>query len=142
MYQPFPTYPTPPTPTGLLGDGKESQIADEDVRAAHTIEELATRSDCVYGFAEVKYKQLVPLAPGTEHGLGGIDVTQSNPEEDGLTMEAVVSLSEEALVLYVKSLTLLARAMDIASIWWSKKSQAESTSGVAQAVSQTVVQRI
>lgn len=141
LYQPFPTYPTPVT-GGLLEDGRGSHADNEDLAAASTIEELATRSDCVYGFAEVKYKQLVPLAPGTEHGLGGIDVNQSNPEEDGLTMEAVVSLSEEALVLYVKSLTLLARAMDIASIWWSKKSQAESTSGVAQAVSQTVVQRI
>lgn len=141
LYQPFPAYPTPAT-AGLLEDGKGSHADNEDLAAAGTIEELATRSDCVYGFAEVKYKQLVPLAPGTEHGLGGMDVSQLNPEEDGLTMEAVVSLSEEALVLYVKSLTLLARAMDIASIWWSKKSRAEASSGVSQAVTQAVIQRI
>lgn len=141
LYQPFPAYPTPAA-AGLLEDGKGSHVDNEDLAAASTIEELATRSDCVYGFAEVKYKQLVPLAPGTEHGLGGIDVSQLNPEEDGLTLEAVVSLSEEALVLYVKSLTLLARAMDIASIWWSKRSRAEATSGVSQAVSQAVIQRI
>lgn len=143
MYQPFPTYPTPPTPTGLLGDGKESQIADEDVRAAHTIEELATRSDCVYGFAEVKYRQLVPLAPSMEQALGGVEMEPTGVDEDGLTVEAIVAVSEEALVLYVKSLTLLARAMDIASVWWSKKSRGESsTTGVSAAVSQKVTQRI
>lgn len=142
MYQPFPAYPLPATSAGLIGDGKSTQSADEDVRSAHSIEEFATRSDCVYGFAEVKYKQLIPMAPSTDHGLGGIEADQLANEEDGLTVEAVVSLSEEALVLYVKSLTLLARAMDIASMWWSLKSRAEATSGVSAAVSQSVVQRI
>jgi serine/threonine-protein kinase ULK/ATG1 len=141
LYQPFPAYPTPTT-LGLLGDGSHSPAADEDILAAQTIEELATRSDCVYGFAEVKFKQLIPVAPSVEQGLGGVDVEQLASEEDGLTVEAVVSLSEEALVLYVKSLTLLARAMDIASVWWSKKSRGEAPSGVAAAMSQTVVQRI
>ncbi|KAH7326403.1 hypothetical protein B0I35DRAFT_405653 [Stachybotrys elegans] len=142
MYQPFPAYPTPSTSAGLLNDGQASQSEDEDVRAAHSIEECATRSDCVYGFAEVKYKQLVPMAPSTDHGLGGLGVEQLADEEDGLTIEAVVGLSEEALVLYVKSLTLLAKAMDIASLWWSKKSRAEAATGVSAAVSQSVVQRI
>lgn len=137
LYQPFPAYPTPSTSAGLLGDGRSSQSADEDVRAAHAIEEFATRSDCVYGFAEVKYKQLVPMAPSMEYGLGGASPDQNAPDEDGLTMEAIVSLSEEALVLYVKSLTLLARAMDIASMWWAKKSRAESSG-----ISQPLVQRI
>jgi len=141
MYQAFPAYPAPAT-TGLIGDVRTSHAADEDAMAAHTIEELATRSDCVYGFAEVKYKQLVPMAPSAERGLGGTDVDQLNPVEDGLTVEAVVSLSEEALVLYVKSLTLLARAMDIASVWWSKRSRGETSSGLSSAVAQTIVQRI
>lgn len=146
LYQPFPSYPTPSTPStpsGLLGDGKEPQIADEDVRAAHTIEELATRSDCVYGFAEVKYRQLVPLAPSMEQALGGVELEPATIDEDGLTVEAIVAISEEALVLYIKSLTLLARAMDIASVWWAKKSRFESSiSGVSAAVSQKVTQRI
>ncbi|KAK7415087.1 Serine/threonine-protein kinase [Neonectria punicea] len=144
LYQPFPAYPTPSTsaPPGLIGDGKSVQATDEDARAAQTIEEFATRSDCVYGFAEVKYKQLVPMAPSADHGLGGLEADQITPEEDGLTLEAVVSLSEEALVLYVKSLTLLARAMDNASLWWSKKTRADTSSGVSGAVAQSVVQRI
>ncbi|CAM1502971.1 Fc.00g077470.m01.CDS01 [Cosmosporella sp. VM-42] len=140
LYQPFPAYPTPSTSAGMISDGKSAQSTDEDARAL-AIEELATRSDCVYGFAEVKYKQLVPMAPSIDHGLGGVDPDQVASEEDGLTVEAIVSLSEEALVLYVKSLTLLARAMDIASIWWSKRSR-EASSGVSAALAQSVVQRI
>lgn len=140
MYQPFPAYPTPTT-AGLLGDGTTTQAADEDALAAQTIEELATRSDVVFGFAEVKFKQLIPIAPA-EYGLGGADVEQLTSEEGELTVEAVVSLAEEALVLYVKSLTLLARAMDIASVWWSNRSRGEAATGVAAAVAQSVVQRI
>lgn len=143
LYQAFPTYPTPPTSLGLLGDGKDLQMVDEDVRAAHTLEELATRSDCVYGFAEVKYRQLVPLAPSMEQALGGVESDAVGGDEDGLTIEAIVAVSEEALVLYVKSLTLLARAMDIASVWWSKKSRGDGGStGVSATVSQKATQRI
>lgn len=141
LYQAFPTYPIPST-VGLLGDGTNAPAADEDVLIAQTIEELATRSDCVYGFAEVKFKQLIPLAPSMEQGLGGADVEQLTSEEDGLTVEAIVSLSEEALVLYVKSLGLLARAIDIAGVWWSKGTSGETQSGVAAAFSQSVDQRI
>ncbi|KAH8895127.1 Serine/threonine-protein kinase ATG1 [Thozetella sp. PMI_491] len=127
MYSAFPAYPTPSAPAGLIGDGKQSGLVGEDSRVAQRIEDYATRSDVVYGFAEVKYKQLVPLAPSMEHGLGGISAEKLDEEDDeGLTVEAVVSLSEEALVLYVKSLSLLAKSMDIASLWWSRKSRAES----------------
>ncbi|KAF4956432.1 hypothetical protein FSARC_11568 [Fusarium sarcochroum] len=142
LYQAFPAYPTPQAPVGLLGDGKSIHNTDEDGKAAQAIEEFATRSDCVYGFAEVKYKQLVPMAPSADHGLGGLEPEQLTNEEDGLTVEAIVALSEEALVLYVKSLTLLARAMDIASLWWSKKSRGEAGTGLSAATAQTVVQRI
>ncbi|GFP57282.1 serine/threonine-protein kinase ATG1 [Trichoderma asperellum] len=142
MYHPFPAYPTPPTSAGLIGDGRSIHSEDEDGRSAQAIEDFATRSDCVYGFAEVKYKQLVPMAPSTNHGLGGIAAEQMSAEDDGLTAEAIVALSEEALVLYVKSLSLLARAMDIASIWWSMKSKGDVTNGLSAAVSQSVVQRI
>ncbi|KAL6901726.1 hypothetical protein GGI43DRAFT_365922 [Trichoderma evansii] len=142
MYHPFPAYPTPPTSAGLIGDGRSIHSEDEDGRSAQAIEDFATRSDCVYGFAEVKYKQLVPMAPSTNHGLGGIAAEQMSADDDGLTAEAIVALSEEALVLYVKSLSLLARAMDIASIWWSMKSKGDVTNGLSAAVSQSIVQRI
>ncbi|KAH6694127.1 serine/threonine-protein kinase unc-51 [Plectosphaerella plurivora] len=123
MYSGFPTYPTPPSPLGLLEDGSRQVAGDEDASAGRIIEELAHRSDCVYGFGEVKYKQLIPLAPSTELALGGVPADELSPEDNGLTPEAVVVLSEEALVLYVKALTLLAKAMDVASVWWSRRNR-------------------
>ncbi|KAK3313805.1 hypothetical protein B0H66DRAFT_361805 [Apodospora peruviana] len=127
IYSPFPAYPTPSAPVGLIGDGKQSPPVDEDSRVAQCIEDYATRSDVVYGFAEVKYKQLVPLAPSAEQGLGGISADKISEEDLGLTVEAIVALSEEALVLYVKALSLLAKPMDIASLWWARKSRTESS---------------
>ncbi|KAI1355841.1 Serine/threonine-protein kinase ATG1 [Xylaria sp. FL0043] len=130
MYSPFPSYPTPNTPMGLITDGRSGGPIDEDLRVAQCIEDFATRSDVVWGFAEVKYKQLVPLAPSTEEGLGGIPVEKmGSNDEEGLTIEAIVVLSEEALVLYVKALSLLAKSMDIASIWWARKAKNESNAG-------------
>lgn len=148
IYNPFPTYPTPSAPLALIGDGKQSVPVDEDSRVAQCIEDYATRSDVVYGFAEVKYKQLVPLAPSMEHGLGGVPADKvASEEEDGLTTEAIVSLSEEALVLYVKALSLLAKSMDIASLWWSRKTRPDSSGGSHSAArdmsnSQALAQRI
>jgi len=124
LYSPFPAYPAPHA-TGLLGDGKPSALIDEDLKVVNIIEEAASRSDVVYGFAEVKYKQLIPLAPSMDHGLGGASdkPCDSVGDDEGLTVEAIVALSEEALVLYVKALSLLAKSMDIAGAWWSRKSR-------------------
>jgi serine/threonine-protein kinase ULK/ATG1 len=130
-YSPFPAYPTPQGTVGLLGDGRPSGPIDEDQKAVNVIEESATRSDVVYGFAEVKYKQLIPLVPSMDHGLGGVSADRSGEsiEDDGLTTEAIVALSEEALVLYVKALSLLAKSMDIAGAWWSRKNRGEILTG-------------
>jgi serine/threonine-protein kinase ULK/ATG1 len=130
FYSPFPAYPASGSISGLIGDRKLSGIIDEDAKTVHIIEEAATVSDVVYGFAEVKYKQLIPLAPSMDHGLGGPVASEKvegglGEEEDGLTADAIVTLSEEALVLYVKALTLLAKSMDIASAWWAKKNRGE-----------------
>ncbi|ORY69996.1 uncharacterized protein BCR38DRAFT_454887 [Pseudomassariella vexata] len=128
LYNPYPTYPTPAAPAGLITDGRQGAAIDEDTRVAQCIEDYATRSDCVWGFAEVKYKQLVPMAPSMDHGLGGVPADKLAPEDDDLTVEAVVVLSEEALVLYVKALSLLAKSMDIASIWWARKARGGDSS--------------
>lgn len=119
--------------TGLITEGRPGRSSDEDVKVVHEIEELATRSDVVYGFAEVKYKQLIPLVPSMDHGLGGNDASNPDPEDDGLTPDAIVSLSEEALVLYVKALTLLAKSMAIANAWWNKKKRIEASNGATAA---------
>ena len=134
-YNPFPAYPTGPGGPLMIEDGsRDSSPQDEDSKTLYAIEESAHRSDVVYGFAEVKYKQIIPLAPSVEdQGLGlqgaGIsekDVSLAKEEYDGLTVDAIVTLSEEALVLYVKSLSLLARSMDIAGAWWAKKTRVEA----------------
>jgi serine/threonine-protein kinase ULK/ATG1 len=132
FYNPFPAYPASTGILGLLEDGKITGPVDEDTKAVHIIEESATVSDVVYGFAEVKYRQLIPLAPSMDHGLGGPAHTDRNElggsihEDEGLTPDAIVALSEEALVLYVKALALLAKSMDIASAWWARKNRGEA----------------
>ena len=133
-YNPFPAYPTNQGSIVMIGDGSKGPMPlDEDSRVVHVIEESATRSDVVYGFAEVKYKQLIPFTPSIDQGLGlrqagmpdRAEVDTSSTEDEGLTADATVTLSEEALVLYVKALSLLARSMDIAGAWWARKNRGE-----------------
>lgn len=126
-YNPYPAYP--PQASLMLGESPKTNLqTDEDYKTVQTIEDSATRSDVVYGFAEVKYKQLIPLAPSSQmdpsdkHAVPG---TLENDPDDGLTVDAIVTLSEEALVLYVKALSLLAKSMDIAGAWWSRKNREE-----------------
>ena len=141
-YGAFPAYPTTQGSLVMVGDTSKYNLPqDEDARAVQVIEEAATRSDVVYGFAEVKYKQLIPLAPSTgDHGLSlrtaGTNDRTDNSEGDppaesqeGLTIDAIVTLSEEALVLFVKALALLAKAMDIAGAWWACKNRGEVLAG-------------
>ncbi|CAG8957005.1 hypothetical protein HYFRA_00012485 [Hymenoscyphus fraxineus] len=122
-YGPFPAYPTPHVPVGLLGDGKSNVSIDEEQRVINAIEESAQLSHVVYGFAEVKYKQLTPLTPSMDHRLGGntMDNNSDSVEDDGLTVEAVVVLSEEAYVLYIKALSLIQKSFDISRNWYDRK---------------------
>lgn len=132
-YNPFPAYPATHGNLMLLGDGSRFAMPlDEDTKAVQAIEECATRSDVVYGFAEVKYKQLIPLAPSVQAdapikpNVPDTEQDSANTEDGGLTVDAVVTLSEEALVLYVKSLSLLAKSMDVAGVWWTRKNRGEA----------------
>lgn len=130
-YNPFPAYPTAQGSLMIVGDGAKTPVAlDEDTKAIQVIEECATRSDVVYGFAEVKYKQLIPLAPSApaeQHMRTNVSDEQYAAEfaDTGLTIDAIVTLSEEALVLYVKALSLLAKSMDIAGAWWTRKNRGD-----------------
>lgn len=136
-YNPFPAYPTQGNMV-VLADGTKAHVPlDEDTKAVQVIEECATRSDVVYGFAEVKYKQLIPLAPSApadsplkpnQPSPSDNDGTSSDAADAGLTVDAIVTLSEEALVLYVKALSLLAKSMDIAGAWWARKNRGENIS--------------
>ncbi|KAF7514038.1 hypothetical protein GJ744_004363 [Endocarpon pusillum] len=131
-YNAFPAYPVPQGSLVLVGD-RQKVTLDEDTKFVQTIEECATRSDVVYGFAEVKYQQLIPSAPSAKTGLGLRQAMTSLENADNgdsggpvvLEIEARVNVSEEALVLYVKALSLLAKSMDIAGRWWARKNRGE-----------------
>ncbi|KAK2741235.1 Serine/threonine-protein kinase [Myotisia sp. PD_48] len=129
-YNPFPAYPLGQSSVVLVGNETKPQPLDEDSKIVHKIEECATRSDVVYGFAEVKYKQLIPFTPSTGSDttikpLPRTDPNSAEPTNSDLTVDAVLILSEEALVLYVKALALLAKSMDIAGAWWARKNRGE-----------------
>lgn len=146
LYNPF-AYPVSPAAKGLLiGDGKESASYDEGTRVAQRVEDIATRSDVVYGFAEVKYKQLVPITPSMEHRLGGASANaELAKDDDELTPDAIVSLSEEALVLYVKALSLLAQTIEITNLWWAHKINSDTSGNSAvrnSSNTQAVTERI
>ena len=144
QYNPFLAYPSPPHPVGLIGDSSPAGSADDDSRCVQAIEELATRSDVVYGFAEVKFKQIFPGVPLGDQGLGGGGGTSASDTlstDQDLTAEAIVGVSEEAFVLYIKGLTLLASAMDLANGWWrSTKKRLESARDYLTA--QSLIQRV
>ena len=132
LFSALPNYSTAPGAVGLISNLRSTGPLDEDQKTINIIEESASISDVVYGFAEVKYKQLIPLAPSMDHGLGGPapEIAGGAVDEDeGLTPEAIVALSEEALVLYVKALSLLAKSMDIAGSWWTRRNRGEILSG-------------
>ncbi|KAH8731491.1 Serine/threonine-protein kinase atg1 [Phaeosphaeriaceae sp. PMI808] len=127
-YSAFPAYPSAQSSMLLVGDSVHKPGKDEAATTVKKIEELAQLSYVIYGFAEVKYKQLVPVAP-SEEGLGigpsgvarkpSTDVIDDD-EDDELTPETVLIIAEEALVLYVKSLAMLNKAMDVAGSYWNK----------------------
>ena len=133
-YGAFPVYPSPtPQAALLLGDGTESKTpVDEDTKIVRTMEDAGHRSEVIFGFAEVKYRQLLPATPSTQDALGIQQIgaqeklTGSGGEEDkDMTTIATVTVAEEALVLYVKTLAILAKTIDLAGYWWNKQNRVE-----------------
>lgn len=146
-YAAFPTYPTAQSSLLLVGEGGKSVSRDEDAATVKKIEELAQLSHVIYGFAEVKYKQLVPVAP-SDQGLGvgptGVarkptnDVIEDDDDEDDdLTPETILIISEEALVLYVKSLAMLNKAMDVTGNYWNRHRRNTPSEAANRAASYT-----
>jgi serine/threonine-protein kinase ULK/ATG1 len=124
-YTAFPAYPTPPAALAI-GDGGDVKPVDEDTKIVRTMEDAAHRSDVIFGFAEVKYRQLLPATPSSQDGLGIQQIGahdksgEVNDEDKDMTTVAIVGVAEEALVLYVKALAILTKTIDLAGIWWSK----------------------
>jgi serine/threonine-protein kinase ULK/ATG1 len=127
-YAAFPAYPTAQSSMLLVGENGQNATRDEAATTVKKIEELAQLSYVIYGFAEVKYKQLVPVAPSDEGlgiGPGGVarkpsSVVIEDDDDEDLTPETILIIAEEALVLYVKTLAMLNKAMDVAGTYWNK----------------------
>ncbi|OAG00306.1 MAP/microtubule affinity-regulating kinase 4 [Paraphaeosphaeria sporulosa] len=143
-YAGFPVYPT--AQSSLLLVGESGKIADksEDAAIIKQIEQLAQLSHVVYGFAEVKYKQLVPVAPSDKGlGIGARGVRRANndeledDEDDDLTPDTILVISEEALVLYVKALGMLNKAMDITASYWNRNGRGPASEGSNRAATNT-----
>jgi len=129
-YGAFPAYPTPQL---AIGDGTEIKTPmDEDSRIIRIMEDAAHRSDVIFGFAEVKYRQLLPATPSSQDVLGiqqlGAGDSKSDDEDKDMTNVAIVGVAEEALVLYVKALAILTKTIDLAGYWWNKQSRSDGNS--------------
>ncbi|USP79681.1 Serine/threonine-protein kinase atg1 [Curvularia clavata] len=140
-YSAFPTYPTAQSSILLVGDGSRTANKDEDSLAVRRIEDLAQLSHVVYGFAEVKYSQLVPVAPSDPalgDGATGVarkpsnDVIEYDEEDDELTPDTILIISEEALVLFVKTLAMLNKAMDLTGSYWNRTRRNSGLDGTSR----------
>ncbi|EAZ62992.2 Serine/threonine-protein kinase ATG1 (Autophagy-related protein 1) [Scheffersomyces stipitis CBS 6054] len=101
-------------------DRQKLSVDDEVLRR---LESLATKAHAVNLFADVKFSQLIPSPPSSD-GLDD-DLLHQN---DMLPPKIIKSISEEGVALYVKTLSLLAKGMAIASEWWySQNEQGDST---------------
>lgn len=127
-YTAFPAYPSPPAALAI-GDGSDSSKApvDEDTRLVRIMEDAAHRSDVIFGFAEVKYRQLLPATPSSQDALGIQQIggqesdSKGDDEDKDMTTVAIIGVAEEALVLYVKALAILTKTIDLAGFWWNEQ---------------------
>lgn len=136
-YAGFPTY----TAQGALGliEAHDTKVpTDEETKIVRTMEEAAHRSDVIYGFAEVKFRQLLPAKPSAQDALGiqQLDdpehaLRDSDEDERDMTTVAIVGVAEEALVLYVKTLAILAKTIDLAGHWWNKHGRGEALTSIS-----------
>ncbi|KXT01140.1 hypothetical protein AC578_10899 [Pseudocercospora eumusae] len=135
-YTALPAYPSPPAALAI-GDGSDTTKGpvDEDTKLVRIMEDAAHRSDVIFGFAEVKYRQLLPATPSSQDALGIQQIgaqdgdSKGDDEDKDMTTVAIIGVAEEALVLYVKALAILTKTIDLAGFWWNEqKSRAEGTS--------------
>lgn len=109
---------------------EDSQIIHEDKEVIAKLETLATMAHAVSLFAEVKFSQLIPIPPSFK--TVDVNISPKSNSFGGATeplpSAMVKTISEEGLSLYVKTLSLLAQAMYVASDWWHSNSMDSATS--------------
>ena len=110
----------------------------EEETAVREIEEIALRSNVVYQFAEMKLLQIMPASSSSTGAPSSpsTDRRRDSWKNSILTDEADATLCSEALALYVKSLTLLQKSMDLAAQYWQRR----GGTGVASARLNNAVQ--
>lgn len=84
----------------------------DDERIVKKLESLATKAHAVYLFADVKFSQLIPSPPSFDSN------EEFAQQPDAMPPKTIKSICEEGVVLYVKTLSLLAKGMKVASGWW------------------------
>lgn len=136
-YAGFPASSAPPLQL-TMGDGRSSPSnIDEDTRMLQIVEEGATRSDVVYGFAEVKYRQLLPATPSADERTAIRQIsaleqplnTGEDADNQDLTQVAIVAVAEEAFVLYVKALAILVKTINLVKHWWDRQRRIDTPPG-------------
>jgi len=113
-----------------------SAIAPEEEAALREIEDIAQRSNVIYQFAEMKLFQVIPLSSSSGNPPSSPSSRRNSWKNSILTDEADATLCQEALSLYVKSLTLLQKSMDLAARYWQRR----GGTGVASARLNNAVQ--
>ncbi|ODQ67248.1 kinase-like protein [Nadsonia fulvescens var. elongata DSM 6958] len=73
------------------------------------LEDLSVKARAICVFGDIKFSQILPIA--------GNDGEREN--NCGLRKSIFLGLAQEALMLFVKTLSLLGLAMDKASTWWT-----------------------
>lgn len=94
-----------------------SQYSSDEL-VLNKLESIATKAHAINLFADVKFSQLIPSPPSSD-GLED-EVFLHN---FSLPPKMIKTISEEGVVLYVKTLSLLAKGMLMASEWWSNQSE-------------------
>lgn len=109
----------------LHGNGNiASEALTDDEKMLEELEFFATKAHAINLFADVKFSQLIPSPPSSEGGED--DYLQ---RIDMLPPKMVKTICEEGVVLYVKTLSLLAKGMRIASDWWSLHHDTDEATG-------------
>lgn len=87
-------------------------VSNLDEQILDKLELIANIANAVNLYADVKFSQIIPSPPSSD----GIE-----DDTEMLPPKIIHMISQEGIGLYIKTLSLLGRAMDIAGQWWFEK---------------------
>lgn len=113
-----------PVPASLSETSSQTSTEENfDDKILRELESIATKAHAINLFADVKFSQLIPSPPSLDANDDQLRHT------DLLPPKMVKTISEEGVVLYVKTLSLFAKGMKLASEWWSLHYDRDEVSG-------------